>query len=87
MVTMSTSSIDGFVVLIELYLVVLVVDVLLGWVQPDTRRLPRRLTHALTEPLQAPLRIWTQGRLSRGWDLSALLVIGAMGFIRLCLCQ
>ncbi len=41
---------------IELYLLLVVVDVLLAWIQEDPTRVPRRFTHLLTEPFQRPIR-------------------------------
>jgi len=70
---------------IELYLVVVAVDVLLAWVQDDPRRVPRRLTHIVTEPLQKPIRLaWDRlapGRL----DISPLVVVGLLGVVRVLL--
>ncbi len=68
--------------LVKLYLVVLAMDILLAWVQPDPRRWPRRLTHALTEPPQRLLRRLLPARLTGGWDLSALWMIGLLGLVR-----
>lgn len=75
------------VLLIQIYLLITLLDVLVAWVQPDTRRWPRRLLHALTEPVQRPIRALT-GRLpTAGWDLSPLVVILALGAVRVWLIQ
>jgi uncharacterized protein YggT (Ycf19 family) len=62
--------------------VVTAVDVLLAWIQEDPKRLPRRLTHLVTEPVQQPLRaVWARlapGRL----DVSPLLVVVLLGVFR-----
>jgi uncharacterized protein YggT (Ycf19 family) len=68
---------------VELLTLLVVVDLLLGWVQTDPRRWPRRLTHALTEPPQALLRRVLPRVGAGGWDLSPLVVILALGVLRL----
>ena len=73
------------VLLIQLYLVVVTLDMLLGWVQLDPSRPPRRLTHALTEPLQVPLRKLLSGLPLGGWDISPLVIIAIGGLIRVLL--
>ena len=70
------------ILLIECYLLVVVLDVLLAWVQPDPSRWPRRLGHVLTEPVQRPLRVLL-GRLPlRGWDVSAVVLVLLLGILR-----
>ena len=69
---------------VKLYLVIVAMDVLLAWVQPDPRRLPRVVFHRLTEPIQRPLR---RACRLRGWDLSPLVVIGLLGVVRVFLVQ
>ena len=71
------------VLAIEIYLVVVAVDVLLAWVQPDARRWPRRLTHLLTEPPQVLLRRVMDALPTGGWDFSALAVVLILGIVRL----
>lgn len=70
---------------IELYLVLVAVDVFLAWIQEDPQRLPRRVTHVLTEPVQRPIRTaWARlapGRL----DISPLVVVFALGVVRVLL--
>lgn len=71
--------------LVEMGLLLVTVDLLLGFVQEEPRRWPRRLTHVLTEPPQALVRRLLP-RVGKGqWDLSPLVVIGALGMLRLCL--
>lgn len=73
---------SSLVLLLQLYLVVVLVDVGLGWVQPDPLRWPRRATHLLTEPPQALARRLLQPSRTGSWDLSPLVVIGALGILR-----
>ena len=73
---------SALILIIQLYLLLTVVDVFLGWVQTDTARLPRRITHLLTEPPQALARRLLSPRWTGGLDLSPLLVIGALGVLR-----
>ena len=70
------------VLTLQLYLVLILVDVGLGWVQTDPGRWPRRATHLLTEPPQALVRRGLQPSRTGGWDLSPLVVIGALGVLR-----
>jgi len=73
---------SALVLLIQLYLLLIVVDIGLGWVQPDPGRWPRRATHLLTEPPQALVRRLIHPEHTGGWDLSPLAVIGAMCVLR-----
>ena len=73
--------------LISLYVVLVVLDVGLGWVTPDPRRWPRRLTHWLTEPPQALVRRCIFWIPTGGWDLSPLLVVVMLGAARVWLLQ
>ena len=70
---------------IELYLVVIAVDVLIAWVQEDPQRWPRRLTHALTEPVQLPLRALLKKVRPKGLDWSPLVVVAVLGVVRVIL--
>lgn len=70
------------VLILQLYLVVILVDVGLAWVQPEPGRWPRRATHMLTEPPQALVRRVLVPARTGGWDLSPLVVIGALGVLR-----
>ena len=70
------------VLVIELYLVVVALDVLLAWVQTDPTRWPRRGTHLLTEPLQAPLRRLVPPARLDGWDVSPGLVVALLAAVR-----
>lgn len=74
---------ETLLLIIALYLLVVTLDVLVGWVQPDPARMPRRVLHALTEPLQAPLRALLPAARTGGLDLSPLVLIGALGLVRL----
>lgn len=73
----------ALVLAIELYLVIVCVDVLLAWVQTDPRRWPRRATHALTEPPQALVRRGLARLPTAGWDLSPVAVVLLLGAVRL----
>ncbi len=55
--------------------IIIVVDALLSWVQPDVRAFPRRVTHALTYPLLAPFRTIIPPTATGGIDFSPVLVI------------
>jgi uncharacterized protein YggT (Ycf19 family) len=70
------------VLVVEVYLLVTAVDVLLAWVQPDARRFPRRLTHWVTEPVQRLFRPLAQRLPVAGWDVSPILVVAVLGFVR-----
>lgn len=76
---------DILLQVIALYLLVVTLDVLVGWIQPDPARMPRRALHAATEPLQAPLRALIPAARTGGLDLSPLIIIGALGLVRLSL--
>lgn len=73
---------EVLVLALELAMLLVVVDLLLGWVQPEPDRWPRRLLHALTEPALRPLR-----RVARagGWDWSPLVLILLLGALRVAL--
>jgi uncharacterized protein YggT (Ycf19 family) len=67
---------------IEVYLLIVALDVMLAWITPDARRWPRRVTHLLTEPVQAAIRPAVSWIPSGGWDLSPLIVAGLLGAAR-----
>jgi uncharacterized protein YggT (Ycf19 family) len=67
---------------IELYLLVVILDVMLAWVTPDPMRWPRRVTHVLTEPVQLVVRPLVSWLPTRGWDLSPLVIVGLLGTTR-----
>lgn len=77
----------ALVLAVQIYLLVTVLDVLVAWVQTDPDRWPRRLLHALTEPLQRPIRRLTDRLPTDGWDLSPLVVIGLLGAVRVWVIQ
>jgi uncharacterized protein YggT (Ycf19 family) len=62
---------------VEIATLIVAVDLVLGWVQLDPKRWPRRLSHMLTEPLLVPVRAVVRRLPTRGWDLSpAVLILG-----------
>ena len=62
---------------IEVYILIIVIDVLLGWIQENPARWPRRLTNALTEPALKGIRRLLRPIPPRDWDLSPIaLIIG-----------
>ena len=61
---------------------VVVVDVVLGWVQEDPGRWPRRLTHALTEPALRPLRRLNSFLPLHDVDWSPVLLIAGLTFLK-----
>jgi uncharacterized protein YggT (Ycf19 family) len=77
----------ALVLALQVYLLVTVLDVLIAWVQTDPGRWPRRLLHALTEPLQRPIRVLTDRLPTDGWDLSPLVVVAVIGAVRVWLIQ
>jgi len=68
---------------IEMYCLVVALDVLLAWVQEDTARWPRRLTHALTVPGVKMVRVFMRGWQPAGWDFSPLVLILVLTCIKL----
>lgn len=79
---MLADIVPAVVLAVQLYLLLTAVDVVLAWLQEDPRRWPRRLTHLLTEPVQAPLRRLLPPRLTGGWDLSPVVVVAILGALR-----
>lgn len=75
------------VLALQLLAALVALDMVLGWLQPDPTELPRRLTHALTEPLERPLRKALVVFDTAGWDLSPLVLIAILGMIRVWLIQ
>ena len=67
----------------ELYALVVAIDVLLAWVQENPARWPRRLTHALTEPVLIWVRRLMGGWQPAGWDLSPLVLIVGLTCLKL----
>ena len=61
---------------------VVAVDVVLGWVQEDPGRWPRRLTHALTEPALRPLRRLNSFLPLRDVDWSPVLLIAGLTVLK-----
>lgn len=61
---------------------VVAVDVVLGWVQEDPGRWPRRLTHALTEPALRPLRRLNSFLPLHDVDWSPVLLIAGLTILK-----
>jgi uncharacterized protein YggT (Ycf19 family) len=68
--------------IIQVYALIVVVDVGLAWLQPPDRW-PRRALHALTEPPQALLRRALPPRWTGGLDLSPLVLLVGLGGLRI----
>ena len=68
---------------LELASLVVALDVLLAWVQEDPKRWPRRLTHAVTEPVLRPIRVICRGLPTGNWDISPLLLIVCLTTVKL----
>ena len=62
------------VILIGLELLI-VVDVILSWVMPDSSRFPRNFTTQISDPLYAPIRAVLQPAKMGGLDLSPMIVL------------
>lgn len=67
----------------ELYAFVVALDVLLAWVQENPAQWPRRVTHILTEPVLVVVRRLMGGWQPAGWDLSPLVLIVGLTFVKL----
>ncbi|MCB9763153.1 MAG: YggT family protein [Alphaproteobacteria bacterium] len=52
-----------------------IIDALLSWVMPDPHRYPRKLTHALTEPMYAPIHALINPQMTGGLDFSPIVMI------------
>lgn len=59
---------------IHLYSTIIVLEVVLSWVHSDPCKLPRSVTHKLTEPVLAPFRAILPPRHTGGVDLAPVLV-------------
>lgn len=59
----------------------IIVDVVLSWVKPDTTEFPRNITSQVTEPLYAPIRAIISPQALGGLDISPLLVILLIQFM------
>ncbi len=81
------ASMRAVLLIIELYVIIVVVDVALAWIQTTPAPMPRRLTHALTEPPQALLRRVLKPAWTDGWDLSPLVIVVLLGALRVWLIQ
>lgn len=68
-------------VLLKVYLVIVGVDVLLAWVQP-VERVPRRITHVVTEPVQEGIRRVFPAVEVGDWDLSPLIMVAILTLLR-----
>lgn len=68
---------------VKLYILIVAADVGLAWTQAGPARRLRRLTGALTEPPERLLRLIAPPARLGGWDLSPLLLIAALGALRL----
>jgi uncharacterized protein YggT (Ycf19 family) len=78
-------SFDLLMRIIELYCLVVAIDVMLAWVQEDSARWPRRLTHALTDPILQVIRLAMRRWQPGGWDISPVVLILLLTCIKLVL--
>lgn len=66
--------IDVVVFILRGLAMICVIDALLSWVMPNPAQFPRRLTHAITEPMYAPIHaIIPPQRI--GIDFSPIVII------------
>jgi len=68
--------------LFSLASLVVAIDTVLGWVQEDPRRWPRRLTHAVTEPALRPLRRFNTVLPMGDLDWSPVLLIALLTVLK-----
>jgi uncharacterized protein YggT (Ycf19 family) len=68
--------------IIQVYALIVLVDVGLAWLQPP-QRWPRRALHPITEPPQALLRRVLPPRWTGGLDLSPLVLLAGLGGLRI----
>jgi len=61
---------------------VVIADVILSWVQPNANAQPRAFTRMLTEPIYAPIHKVLDPRKTGGLDLSPIIVIFGLQFLR-----
>lgn len=66
---------------------VIIVRALISWVNPDTSNPIVQLLYAVTEPLLAPVRRFLPFSLRFGLDLSPLIVLLALFFLKAFLVQ
>lgn len=67
--------------LIEFVALLVIGDVLLSWVSPDPRSMPRRITYSVAEPLCAPVRAVLQPRMTMGLDFSPVVVLIGLNLV------
>jgi YggT family protein len=54
---------------------IIILDVILSWVMPDTEQFPRNVTTQITDPLYAPIRMILSPRALMGIDVAPLVVL------------
>lgn len=69
------------VVLLVLEIIVFA-DVILSWVKPNPYEFPRNLTTQVTDPLCAPIRKLIDPQKLGGLDLSPMIIILILSFMR-----
>ncbi len=67
---------------VEIIMILIVADLLLGWVQEDPRMWPRRLSHWLTEPLLIPVRAVVRRLPTGGWDVSPVVLLVCLTLLK-----
>ncbi len=68
--------------LLDVLIWVIIADAVLSWFQRDTRQFPRRITHAVTTPIYAPIHAILNPRMTGGIDFSPLVVIFLLSFLQ-----
>ncbi len=67
---------------INLLYIIVILDVVLSWVMPNTEEFPRNLTTQVTDPLYAPIRAIISPEKLGGLDLSPLILFMILGAMR-----
>lgn len=67
---------------INLLYIIVILDVILSWVMPNTEEFPRNLTTQVTDPLYAPIRAIISPEKLGGLDLSPLILFMILGAMR-----
>ena len=66
----------------EVAVLLVLLDLVLAWVQPDEKRWPRRLIHLTMAPLRAPIRWLLRWVPTGDWDISPLVAVALLTMLR-----